>query len=90
MQMSDRELAARILYKLIRRNKWNASHTPVELLQWGIPVELRGRAKALVEMLIKKNWLIVKKTGHGDDVYLNVNHADEIKEFVNKNLPSLT
>ncbi len=88
--MSDEELAARILYKLIRRGKWKASHTPIELLKWGIPPELRGRAKDTIKILIKKNWLIIKKTSHGDDIYLNIEHSEGIKNFVKKNLPTYT
>lgn len=88
--MPDAELSARMLYKLIRRNKWNASHTPEELLKWGIPPELRGRAKELTKSLVRKGWLLVKKTGHGDDVYLNIDYAEEIKAFVEKALPTVS
>ena len=85
--MPDEELSARILYKLIRRGKWNASHTPEDLLKWGLPPDVRGRAKELVRALIKKKWLIVKKTGHGDDIFLNIDNAEDIKAFVKNNLP---
>ena len=86
MSITDEELAARLLFKLVRRRKWQASHTPRDLLRWGIPKHELGRVGNIVSGLVRRGWLVVKKTGHGEDVFLNFHKRDEILEFVDKNL----
>jgi len=59
---SDDEIKGKILHKLVRFGKFEASHTAVEHLQKGFPSHLAGRAKKMIEALKREGILIPKRT----------------------------
>ncbi len=56
---TDEQIKGKILHKLVRRGKFEHSHTALENLQKSIPPELKGRAKSMSEDLVKEGILYV-------------------------------
>jgi len=71
-----------ILKKLVNHNVWGAKHLSFELLQKGLPKDLRGFAKEISNGLIKKGILLSHPTSYGLQISLNPNNAKEIKEIL--------
>ena len=82
MSISDEQIRATVLFKLIRNAKWLHSHTSMDNLSKSFPKDVRGRVKENVEKLIKDGYLLVKPTSYGKEVSLNVRKKQEIEEFV--------
>ncbi|TAL53320.1 MAG: hypothetical protein EPN86_04565, partial [Nanoarchaeota archaeon] len=59
---SDSEIKGKMLHKLARFGKFEASHTAIEHLQKGFPSHLSGRAKDRVTELKKEGVLFCKST----------------------------
>ncbi len=82
-----------IIWKLHRRGKWGAAHTPIENAVKGFRKDLRGEASGAMDQLIKKQLVITKPTSYGIEVSLNRDlvailqticdwyeeHADEVR-----------
>ena len=78
------EIKIRIIRKLIRWNKWGASHT--ENILKGLPSHLIGEkvTKNVLKQLVKDEWLIpLIKTGE-IHYSLNPEKTKEILEFYEK------
>jgi hypothetical protein len=78
------ELKATILHKLKRRNKWGGAHTSIDLLTKGIPKNLRGKAKEVIEELTTEGLLLTKPTSYGLEVSLNPARRREIDEIIER------
>ncbi|MBI1970304.1 hypothetical protein HYS47_01010 [Candidatus Woesearchaeota archaeon] len=61
---TDKQIKGKILHKLVRFGKFEASHTAVEHLQKGFPKDMVGRVKEMVIELKKEEVLLVKKTNY--------------------------
>ena len=84
MTFNENDIRTRIIRKLIRWNKWGASHT--ENILKGLPSHLVGEkiTKKVLKELVKEEWLLVAiKTG---EVHysLNPEKTKEILEFYEK------
>ncbi|HLD83254.1 MAG TPA: hypothetical protein VI979_00175 [archaeon] len=79
------KLKALILDKLSRHTYWGGKHTDFENLQKGVPQHLKGDMKAGKE-LTKEGFLLPKPTSYGLHISLNPRMADEIQDFIEKNL----
>ncbi|MBI2147668.1 hypothetical protein HYU19_04285 [Candidatus Woesearchaeota archaeon] len=79
---TDDEIKGKILHKLVRFGKFEASHTAIEHLQSGFPKDMVGRAKEMVAELKKENILFSKKTGYGEQVSMNLEKRDTIMKYV--------
>ena len=80
----EENIKRRIIRKLIRWNKWGASHT--ENILKGLPSHLIGdkATKEILKQLIKNKWLLpAKKTGE-IHYSLNPERMDEILQFYEK------
>ncbi len=86
MSITDEAIKARILNKLMRFGKWQHSHTSVDNLTKSFAKDLRGRAKGLVDELIKSGFLLPKSTCYGKEVSLNVRLKAQIEEYVQKHM----
>ena len=62
---TDNEIKGKILHKLSRFGKFEASHTAIENLQKGFPKDIVGRVKEMIIGLKKENVLFVKHTSYG-------------------------
>jgi len=79
---SDNEIKGKILHKLTRAGKFEASHTAIENLQKGFPKDLIGRVKDLVRDLKKEGILMPKKTNYGEQVSVNLAMKEKVLKYI--------
>ena len=79
---SHRKIKIVILRKLVIHNIWGAKHTSYELVQKGLPTDLRGFAKDIANELIKEGILLSHPTSYGLQISLNPDRAKEIKAII--------
>ena len=79
---TDEQIKGKILHKLVRKGKFEHSHTALNNLQKGFPPELKGRAKMMPEDLMREGILYLKKTGYGKQVSINVEKKEEIMKYI--------
>jgi len=79
---SDEEIKGKILHKLTRFGKFEASHTAIENLQKGFPSHLQGKAKELVQDLKKEGILLPKRTNYGEQISINLGKKDKVMEYI--------
>ncbi len=85
MDLSDYELKADIMYKLMRRGCWGGKYVPMDsLVRWlSKRVKKNGRrVRNIIEQLINEGFLIFHKKGK--TISLNPARSGEIIEFVRK------
>ena len=88
--LSKIEIKARIIRKLVRRQKWGGVHT--ENILKGLPKHLVGNkvVKEVLKELEKDEWLVpAKKTGE-IHYSLNPKKANEILQFYEKYCKNLS
>lgn len=71
--MDDSQIVRIILRRLLRKNKIGAAHTDADHLIRGVRGDLRGRARELLEELIKSGYILAKKTGYGSGLHVSIN-----------------
>lgn len=79
---SDEEIKGKILHKLIRAGKFEASHTAIENLQKGFPKDLVGRVKDMVSELKKEGVLLPKRTNYGEQISVNLQKKEQIMSCI--------
>lgn len=82
--VSEDELKAGIIHKLMRRNKWGHSHTSIDNITKGFPSHLGKELKKAAKELIKEGLIIPKPTSYGLEISLNPERGDEIKRINRK------
>jgi hypothetical protein len=60
-----------ILERLYTHGYIGGKHTAIENLSKGFPKDIRGEADDAVKKLIRKGWLVRKRTGYGLQVSIN-------------------
>ncbi len=81
---SDEEIKGKILHKLTRMGKFSHSHTAMDNLPKGFPMEIRGRVKEMAKELKKEGILFSKPTSYGEEVSINSEQKDKIMFYINK------
>ena len=81
---TDDEIKGKILHKLTRLGKFRHSHTSIDNLQKGFPVEIRGRVKIMGKELKKEGILLSKPTSYGEEVSVDTKMKDKIMFYINK------
>lgn len=79
---TDAEIKGKILHKLSRQGKFEASHTAVENLQKGFPSDLIGKVKEMIRELKKYALLIPKKTNYGEQISINLSKKEEVMKYI--------
>ena len=79
---SDDEIKGKILHKLTRAGKFEASHTAVENLQKGFPKDLVGKVKDLIKELKKEGILLPKKTSYGQQVSISLELKEKVLAYI--------
>lgn len=79
---TDNEIKGKILHKLTRFGKFEASHTAIEHLQKGFPKDIVGRVKDMIKELKKENILLVKHTSYGEHVSINLDQMDSVMIYI--------
>lgn len=81
---TDDEIKGKILHKLTRLGKFSHSHTSIENLPKGFPIDIRGRVKDIVKELKKEEILFSKPTSYGEEVSINPKMKEKILYYINK------
>jgi len=87
MDLSDEELKADLMYKLMRRGCWGGSYIPVDcLVKWlSKKVKKDGkRVRDAIRQLVNEGFLISHKKGK--TISLNSARSEEIKRFITRYL----
>ena len=79
---SGGEIKGKILHKLTRTGKFEASHTSIENLQKGFPKDIVGRVKELIQELKKEGILMPKKTNYGEQVSINLQKKEKVLAYI--------
>lgn len=87
LELSDEEVKADIMNRLLRRNCWGSKYLPVDrLVNWMAgKVKPDGkRVRKLIRQLLNESFLILHKKG--ETVSLNSARSGEIIEFIKQTL----
>ena len=79
---SDNEIKGKILHKLTRAGKFEASHTAIENLQKGFPKDLVGEVKDTIKELKREGLLISKQTSYGEQVSINIEKTENVMHYI--------
>ncbi|MBR9682987.1 hypothetical protein GOV03_00415 [Candidatus Woesearchaeota archaeon] len=82
--LTETEIKARIIRKLVKWRKWGASHT--ENILKGLPSHLKGDkiTKKVLKKLVQNEWLITAIKTKEIHYSLNPEKTDEILQFYEK------
>ncbi|MDD4877710.1 MAG: hypothetical protein PHO02_01585 [Candidatus Nanoarchaeia archaeon] len=80
--MNNNQIKGKILHKLLRAGKIEASHTAIENLHKGFPKDMAGEVKDNVKELIKEGILLEKHTSYGVQISINIAYSEKIKEYI--------
>ena len=78
----SRDIKGLILRKLRRHGYVGGRHTSIVNLPKGLPTDLRGEAKEVINELIKDELIIAKPTHDGLHISLNPRKMDEINALL--------
>ena len=81
---SKEEIKGKILHKLTRLGKFSHSHTSIDNLPKGFPIDLRGRVKEEIDDLIKETILFVKPTSYGKEISINSEQKEKIMFYIDR------
>lgn len=86
--MDSNWVKGKILHKLVRAGKIEASHTAVENLCRGFSRDRAGKIKECIKELVKEDILLQKFTNYGLQISINIDKSEKIKEYINDYLLS--
>ena len=81
---TNEEIKGKVLHKLSRLGKFEHSHTSIDNLPKGFPIDIRGRVKEIVKELKKEGILMSKPTNYGEEVSINSKEREGIIYYINK------
>ncbi len=81
---TDEEIKGKILHKLTRLGKFSHSHTSIDNLPKGFPIDIRGRVKDMTKELKKERILFSKPTSYGEEVSINSELREKILDYIRK------
>ncbi len=79
---TNAEIKGKILHKLTRAGKFQASHTAIENLQSGFPKDLIGKVKEIIIELKKEEILLPKRTNYGEQISINLQKKEKVLEYI--------
>lgn len=85
MNLSDVQLKADILNRLLRRHCWGAKYLPVDTLVRWVSKKIKKdgkRVESIIKQLVNEGYLILHKKGR--TVSLNPARSKEIIEFIRR------
>lgn len=82
--LNDKQIKGKVLNKLTRMGKFEHSHTSIDNLPKGFPIDMRGRVKEMVKELKKEGVLLSKPTSYGEEVSINVSMKERAVYYIKK------
>ena len=86
-ELTDEQIKADIMYKLLRRSCWGAKYLPIDTLVNWMGKQIKGNGKnvgIMIKALAKDGYLILQK--RNTTASLNPRTKREIMEFIEKYL----
>jgi len=86
-ELTDEQIKADIMYKLLRRSCWGAKYLPIDTLVNWMGKQIKGNGKKvgiMIKALAKDGYLILQK--RNTTASLNPRTKREIMEFIEKYL----
>jgi DNA-binding transcriptional regulator YhcF (GntR family) len=86
-ELSDEQIKADIMNRLLRKDCWGAKYLPVDtLVNWmGKQVKRNGRrVEKMIKELVREGYLFIHKKG--GTISLNSSRSREIAEYIQNNL----
>ena len=84
LMWTNEQIKGKILHKLTRKGKFEHSHTALDNLQKGFPLDLKGKAKDISQELIKEGILYLKKTSYGKQISINLDKKESIMKYIDE------
>jgi len=81
---TDEQIKGKILHKMSRMGKFEHSHTSINNMPKGFPMEIRGKVKDMAKELKKEGILLSKPTSYGEEVSINSGMREKILYYINK------
>ncbi len=81
---TENQIKGKILHKLMRKGKFEHSHTALDNLQKSFPSDLRGEAKEAADNLIKEGIIHLKKASYGKQVSINLEKKEKIMAYIDE------
>ncbi|MEM2567788.1 MAG: hypothetical protein QXH20_04860 [Candidatus Bathyarchaeia archaeon] len=84
-ELSNEEIKADIMNRLLRRNCWGAKYLPLDTLVNWLAMKIKPdgkRVRMLIKQLVNEGFLILHKKG--ETVSLNSAKSEEIIEYIKK------
>ena len=81
---TNEEIKGKILHKMTRMGKFGHSHTSIDNMPKGFPIDIRGRVKDMAKELKKEGILLSKPTSYGEEVSINSHQKEKIIYYINK------
>jgi len=81
---TDDQIKGKILHKLTRLGKFKHSHTSIDNLPKGFPVDIKKRVKEMANELKKERILLSKPTHYVEEVSINSDMKEKILFYINK------
>ena len=75
---TDEQIKGKILHKMSRMGKFEHSHTSINNMPKGFPMEIRGKVKDMAKELKKEGILLSKPTSYGEEVSINSGMREKI------------
>jgi len=81
---TDEQIKGKILHKLTRLGKFKHSHTSIDNIPKGFPIEIRDRVKEMTKELKREAILFSKQTNYGEEISINPEMKERILYYINK------
>ncbi|MEK6970369.1 MAG: hypothetical protein AABW68_01585 [archaeon] len=82
MNLSPFLIRKRILIKMASHRWWGEKHTAYDNIPRGFPKDTWGIVRSELDALIKEGFILVKPTGYGRHVSLNMDMKPEIESII--------
>lgn len=89
--ISDEQIAATILHKLARKDKWGGAHISSDKVSRWIALKIRNDGKRVgkvMKRLINRGFIIPKPTSYGMQISLNPHMSKVILQMIDRSLYS--
>lgn len=82
MVKSNKEIAKKVLEKMLRQEYIGGRHMAFVEISKGFPKHIAGNVRAVAKNLVRLGFIMQKRTGYGLRISLNPHRMDEIEKII--------
>jgi len=82
MVKSDKEIAKKVLEKMLRQEYIGGRHMAFVDISKGFPKHIAGNVRAVAKNLVRLGFIMQKRTGYSLRISLNPHRIDEIAKII--------